>query len=83
MKEKKRDLRGLREAAEYSHLGLTFAALILMGIFGGKYLDKKLGTEPYLLLAGAFLGGGLGFYFIVKELMGKQIKGGDKNHNSN
>ena len=58
----------VKDIASYSHLGITFAATILICLFGGQYLDKKLGTEPYLMLFGAFFGGAGGFYYIIKEL---------------
>jgi len=62
----------LRNIYAYSHLGITFAASILIFLFGGKYLDGKLGTYPYLTLVGAFVGGAGGFYYIIKELIIKQ-----------
>jgi ATP synthase protein I len=71
-------LKGLREAYSYSHLGLTFAASILICLFLGKYLDGKWGTEPYLTLVGAFLGGAAGFYYIIKELIQRQKKDENK-----
>mgnify|MGYP006311621309 CR=1 FL=1 len=60
--------KALKDIASYSHIGITFAVTILVFIFGGQYLDKKLDTDPYLTLIGAFLGAGLGFYYIIKEL---------------
>ena len=59
----------LRNAYSYTHLGVTFAASIIAFTFLGKYLDGKLGSAPYLLLAGAFFGGGAGFYYITRELI--------------
>jgi len=67
----------IRDIASYSHLGITFAASILLCLFGGKYLDKKLGTEPYLMMVGAFFGAGAGFYYIVKELIQRQDRNDD------
>ena len=59
----------LRNIASYSHLGITFAVSILIFLFIGKYLDKKWGSEPYLMLLGAFLGATAGFYYMIKELV--------------
>ena len=67
----------IKDIASYSHLGITFAACILLCLFGGQYLDKKWGSEPYLTLTGAFLGAAAGFYYIIKELVQKQDKGDD------
>jgi len=72
----------MRSLARYSHLGLTFAATILLSIFGGQYLDKKFGTEPYLLLTGALFGSAGGFYYIIKSAMEgqKENEGKTKKH---
>lgn len=61
-----------RDAARYSHLGITYAATILLCLFGGQYLDKIWNTKPYLTLVGALFGASAGFYYIIKELTGKQ-----------
>jgi len=63
-----------RDAARYSHLGVTYAATILLCLFGGQYLDKHWGTKPYLTLFGALFGAAAGFYYIIKELIVKQDK---------
>jgi len=52
----------LRRAAPYAGLGSMFAAALLLGIGGGYWADGKLGTSPWLTLAGAFLGLAVGFY---------------------
>ena len=41
----------------FGTLGLEIALSVLFGLFGGRWLDGKLGTEPYLA--------GLGFCFGV------------------
>lgn len=33
-------------------LGYTIAVPLILFALGGRYLDKKLGTSPFLLLAG-------------------------------
>ncbi len=58
----------IKELASYSHLGITFAVVIIVFLLGGQYLDKKLGTDPFLTLIGAFVGGGTGFYYVVRGL---------------
>ena len=72
MENNDKNTSALRTAYAYSHLGLTFAATILAFLFGGKFLDEKWGTHPYLTLTGAFLGSAAGFYYIIKELVIKQ-----------
>jgi F0F1-type ATP synthase assembly protein I len=45
-------------AGEYAGLGIQFAASIVVFLYLGQWLDRKLGTAPWLLLAGVFLGAG-------------------------
>ncbi|MBI4051279.1 MAG: AtpZ/AtpI family protein [Elusimicrobia bacterium] len=48
-------------------IGLQLTGAILMGFFVGYWLDKKLGTQPWCMLAGAALGMAAGFYNFIKE----------------
>jgi F0F1-type ATP synthase assembly protein I len=36
----------------YSTVGLELALSVLVGLFGGRWLDEKLHTSPWLTLAG-------------------------------
>lgn len=56
-------------AAKYLGLGLQFAASILLFLFLGRWLDRRFGTEPWLLLIGVFVGAGAAFYSIYRQLM--------------
>jgi len=42
--------------AMFGSFGFIMAASILVGYFLGSFLDKKLGTEPWLLIIFLFLG---------------------------
>jgi len=46
----------MREAAPYLGLGSSLAALVLVGLGVGYWLDGKLGTRPWLFLVGGLLG---------------------------
>jgi F0F1-type ATP synthase assembly protein I len=46
----------LREAAPLLGLGSTLAASVLLGLGVGYWLDGKLGTRPWLFLAGGAFG---------------------------
>lgn len=48
--------RALREAAPYLGMGTSLAVTVLLGLWIGHWLDKKLGTEPVFFLVGAGLG---------------------------
>ena len=59
---------------KYLAMGLRFAGGIVVFMFAGLFLDKKLGTTPLLLLVGTFAGAGLGFLSIYRELMADEKK---------
>ncbi|MDQ0297824.1 F0F1-type ATP synthase assembly protein I [Salibacterium salarium] len=41
---------------------------ILAGIFGGRWLDEKLATDPLFMIIGLFVGLGGGIYGLVRLL---------------
>ncbi len=55
--------------AEYAGVGLQFAGAILLFLFVGRWLDARLGTDPWLLLLGVLLGASTGFYSIYRQLV--------------
>ena len=55
--------------------GLQFAAAIVGAVFGGIWLDKKLGTSPWMVVVLVFLGAALGFYSLYRNLMNSQRLG--------
>ncbi|HEX4933264.1 MAG TPA: AtpZ/AtpI family protein [Gemmatimonadaceae bacterium] len=58
--------------AEYAGLGLQFALSILLFLYVGQWLDRRLGTEPWLMIAGVFTGAGASFYSMYRKLMAIQ-----------
>jgi F0F1-type ATP synthase assembly protein I len=59
---------------EYASLGIQFAASILVFLFLGQWLDRRLGTAPWMLLIGVFLGAGGSFYGMYRRLMAAQAR---------
>lgn len=51
----------IRAAAVLSGAGLTLAASVGIGALVGNWLDHRLGTAPWLLIVGFFLGTVAGF----------------------
>ena len=49
-------------------LGMEFAVTVVLGLAVGYYLDRWLGTKPWLLMVGVVLGGVLGFYGFLRRL---------------
>jgi F0F1-type ATP synthase assembly protein I len=57
-----------RKAAPYLNIVYSFfGGIILFGYFG-HWLDEKLETHSWLLIAGVFLGFALGFYRMIKVI---------------
>ncbi|HET7275915.1 MAG TPA: AtpZ/AtpI family protein [Longimicrobiaceae bacterium] len=56
-------------AAAFAGVGLQFAGSILLFLFAGRWLDERLGTEPWLLILGVFVGAAAGFYVLYRQLM--------------
>jgi F0F1-type ATP synthase assembly protein I len=54
---------------EMAGVGLQFAASILLFLFAGSWLDGRLGTGPWLMVAGVFVGGAAGFYSMYRRLV--------------
>jgi F0F1-type ATP synthase assembly protein I len=52
------DLKGL---GDYGTVGLDLVLSILLGFFGGRWLDEKLGTHGWLTVIGFVLGTIAGF----------------------
>ena len=55
--------KDLRQIGLLGTIPMLMAAGPLIGFFGGKWLDSKLGTEPYLMIILLFMG----FAASVKE----------------
>ena len=55
-------------AGVYAGAGLQFALSILLFLFAGQWLDRRLGTGPWLTLLGVLLGASGGFYSLYRKL---------------
>ena len=53
-------------------MGLQFAISIVVFLLAGQWLDRKLGTAPWMLMLFVFLGAGGSFYSIYRKLMEQQ-----------
>jgi F0F1-type ATP synthase assembly protein I len=64
-------------AASFAGAGVQFVISILLFLYVGKWLDAKLGTAPWLLMAGVFVGAGAGFYSFYRRIMAASRDNGD------
>ncbi len=58
-----------RGAGDYLGVGFQFGASIVFFLLVGQWLDRRLGTDPWLLLLGVFVGAGAGFYSLYRQLV--------------
>lgn len=59
----------IRVSGQYMGHGLAWALSVLFFLGGGAWLDTKLGTSPVLLVIGAFVGAGAGFYSLYYHIV--------------
>ena len=57
------------QAGEVLGVGLQFAGAIVLFLFVGRWLDARLGTEPWLLLTGVMVGAAAGFISLYRQLV--------------
>ena len=48
--------RQLNALARLASVGIEFSISTVIGLLGGKWVDGKLGTQPWLMLLGLVLG---------------------------
>jgi ATP synthase protein I len=70
----RRQVREGGSGGEYAGVGLQFAASIILFLFLGQWLDRKLGTAPWMLILGVFGGAAAGFYSMYRKLMAIQAR---------
>ena len=70
-REEKPERAPIPGAAQYMGLGFQFILSILVFLYAGRWLDEKLGTTPWLLMLGVFVGFGLSLYAALRRLGGK------------
>jgi F0F1-type ATP synthase assembly protein I len=64
--------KGGLSGADFAGVGLQFAAAIIVFLFVGQWLDKKVGTNGLFTLAGVFVGGGAAFYNLYRRISAAQ-----------
>lgn len=55
--------------------GVQFAVILVVAIFAGMWLDRNLGTSPWMLIVLVFVGAAAGFYSMYHKLMKGQRLG--------
>ena len=52
----------------FAGLGVQLLVAILIGVFAGRWLDHKVGTEGVFTIIGGLLGFGATMYSLLREL---------------
>lgn len=55
--------------------GVGLALRLLIFIYAGRWVDGKLGTEPWFAFIGLLLAIGMSFYYFFTELLGNKAGG--------
>lgn len=63
-----------RALAELSAIGMTMVLATVIGLAGGYYADRWLGTKPWLMLLGLGLGVAAGFVSLVRSVRSAERK---------
>lgn len=56
--------------SDYAGMGVQFGGSIVLFAYAGYWLDRRLGTSPWLLLLLVFAGAGAAFYSMYRRLFG-------------
>jgi ATP synthase protein I len=57
-----------RGLAELSAIGMTLVVATVLGLAGGYFLDRWLGTSPFLTIGGLLLGIAAGFVNLFRSV---------------
>lgn len=67
-----------RRYLRFSTVGLELGFAVIIGLVVGQYLDKWLGTEPWLLLLFLIFGMAAGFRSVFRLLKDMNVGNGDE-----
>jgi F0F1-type ATP synthase assembly protein I len=63
------DRRQASAFGKYAGVGLQFAVSIIVFLYAGQWIDGRLGTGPWGMMIGVFVGAGAAFYSMYRRLM--------------
>jgi len=61
-------------AGAYAGFGLQFVVALLLFLYLGQWVDRRLGTSPVFLVIGIFVGAGGSFYAMYRKLIAAQAR---------
>lgn len=63
------DERASRTFGRYAGVGLQFAISIVVFLYAGQWVDRRLHSSPWGVLAGVVIGASAAFYSMYRRLM--------------
>jgi len=69
---------GAPSGAEFAGIGVQFALTLLVFVAAGIWLDRRLGTSPWLLIICVFAGAGGGFYSMFRRVTAAQRRDAER-----
>lgn len=61
--------KAMHAAEPYMAASSSLIGGVVLGVVAGYFADRKLGTEPWLLVAGACLGLAVGMYSFIRAVL--------------
>ena len=58
--------------ADFAGVGMQFAMAIIIFLFAGQWLDKRLGSNGLLTIASVFVGASAAFYNMYRKISAAQ-----------
>lgn len=86
MEDEKRSGPGSKQGlsgADFAGVGIQFALAIIVFLFAGQWLDKRLGTNGMLTIAGVFVGAGAAFYSMYRRISAAQRRDDEERKSGN
>ena len=69
--------RMMRQAGPFMAAASTLSGALVFGALAGFWLDKRLGTRPWLVLAGTLVGLAVGMYAVARVALRRPREGQD------
>lgn len=67
----------LRALIDLGYLGFSMGGMVAAGALLGYWLDRRLGTTPWLTLTGTLVGMAAGMFYVVVQVQRASRDGGD------
>ena len=75
MEDEKRSQQSQKKGlsgADFAGVGMQFALAIIIFLFAGQWLDKRLGTNGLFTIVGVFVGATAAFYNMYRKISAAQ-----------